>query len=75
LGFTTQNQGKTRKIIGKPVTSFAYPFGLWNSAALPEVEKSGYKMAYILSTKRDTIAPIYTIRRMIVSGNGKPSNC
>jgi hypothetical protein len=57
------------------VTSFAYPFGLWNSAALPEVEKSGYKMAYILSTKRDTIAPIYTIRRMIVSGNGKPSNC
>jgi peptidoglycan/xylan/chitin deacetylase (PgdA/CDA1 family) len=62
---------KLEKIIGKPVTSFAYPFGLWNSAALPEVEKSGYKMAYILSTKRDTIAPIYTIRRMIVSGNWK----
>jgi hypothetical protein len=46
-----KTKGKTRKIIGKPVTSFAYPFGLWNSAALPEVEKSGYKMAYILSTK------------------------
>jgi hypothetical protein len=28
-----KTKGKTRKkIIGKPVTSFAYPFGLWNSA-------------------------------------------
>jgi uncharacterized membrane protein YiaA len=40
---------KIEKIIGKPVT-FAYPFGLWNSC-FHQVEKSGYKMAYILSTK------------------------
>ena len=62
---------KLEKIIGKPVTSFAYPFGLWNPEAIPEIKKSGYKMAYILSTKRDTVAPLYTIRRMIVSGNWK----
>jgi peptidoglycan/xylan/chitin deacetylase (PgdA/CDA1 family) len=59
------------KITGKPVTSFAYPFGLWNSAAIPEIEKTGYQMAYILATKRDSINPLYTIRRMIVSGNWK----
>jgi peptidoglycan/xylan/chitin deacetylase (PgdA/CDA1 family) len=64
-------KSKLEKIIGKPVTSFAYPFGLWNSAAIPEIKKTGYKMAYILSTKRDTVAPLYTIRRMIVSGNWK----
>ena len=64
-------KSKLEKIIGKPVTSFAYPFGLWNTAAIPEIKKSGYKMAFILSTKRDTVAPLYTIRRMIVSGNWK----
>jgi peptidoglycan/xylan/chitin deacetylase (PgdA/CDA1 family) len=60
---------KLEKIIGKPVTSFAYPFGLWNTEAISEVKKSGYTMAFILSTKRDTMQPLYTIRRMIVSGN------
>lgn len=59
---------KLEKIIGKPLTDFAYPFGLWNKAAIPELKKSGYEMAYILSTKRDSVDPLYTIRRMIVSG-------
>ena len=61
-------KAKLQEIIGKPVTDFAYPFGLWNTAAIPELKKSGYKMAYILSTKRDTADPLYTIRRIIVSG-------
>lgn len=59
---------KLEEIIGKPVTYFAYPFGLWNKEAIPEIKKSGYQMAFILSTKRDSIDPLYTIRRMIVSG-------
>ena len=59
---------KLEEIIGKPVTDFAYPFGLWNTAAIPEIKKSGYEMAYILSTKRDSVDPLYTIRRIIVSG-------
>lgn len=61
-------KAKLEEIVGKPVTNFAYPFGLWNSAAIPELKKSGYKTAYILSTKRDSIDPLYTIRRIIVSG-------
>ena len=61
-------KAKLEEIIGKPVTDFAYPFGLWNTAAIPEIKKSGYGMAYILSTKRDSVDPLYTIRRIIVSG-------
>ena len=61
-------KAKLEEIIKKPVTYFAYPFGLWNKEAIPEVKKSGYQMAFILSTKRDSINPLYTIRRMIVSG-------
>ncbi|MEO6819035.1 MAG: polysaccharide deacetylase family protein [Ginsengibacter sp.] len=55
-------------ITGKPATYFAYPFGLWNKAGFPELKKAGFKMAFILSTKRDTTEPLYTIRRMIVPG-------
>ena len=59
---------KLEEIIGKPISDFAYPFGLWNTAAIPEIKTSNYKMGYILATKRDTTDPIYTIRRIIVSG-------
>lgn len=62
-------KAKLEKITGKPIDYFAYPFGLWNKEAIPEIKKSGYTMAFILSTKRDSIDPLYTIRRMIVSGN------
>lgn len=61
-------KAKLEEIIGKPISDFAYPFGLWNTAAIPEIKKSTYKMGYILATKRDTTDPIYTIRRIIVSG-------
>jgi peptidoglycan/xylan/chitin deacetylase (PgdA/CDA1 family) len=59
---------RLEKIIGKPVDYFAYPFGLWNKEAIPELKKRGYKLAFILSTKRDSTEPLYTIRRMIVPG-------
>ena len=55
-------------IIGKPVKYFAYPFGLWNKAAIPELKSRGYQLAFILSTKRDSTEPLHTIRRMIVPG-------
>jgi peptidoglycan/xylan/chitin deacetylase (PgdA/CDA1 family) len=55
-------------ITGKPVKYFAYPFGLWNQAAIPELKSRGYELAFILSTKRDSTEPLYTIRRMIVPG-------
>ncbi len=55
-------------ITGKPIKYFAYPFGLWNQAAIPELKSRGYQLAFILSSKRDSTEPLYTIRRMIVPG-------
>lgn len=56
------------EITGKKVEYFAYPFGLWNEAGLPELESRGMKASFILSTKRDSNNPMQTIRRMIGSG-------
>jgi peptidoglycan/xylan/chitin deacetylase (PgdA/CDA1 family) len=60
-------------LTGKPANYFAYPYGLWNKQAIPELKKRGVKAAFILSTSRDTSEPLYTIRRMIAPGywNGK----
>lgn len=55
-------------ITGTTANYFAYPFGLWNEAAIPELQKAGFKMAFILSTSRDSTNPLYTVRRMIVPG-------
>jgi peptidoglycan/xylan/chitin deacetylase (PgdA/CDA1 family) len=55
-------------ITGKAALDFAYPFGLWNREAIPELKKRGVRSAFILSTKRDPDDPLYTIRRIIASG-------
>ncbi len=55
-------------ITGKKVEHFAYPFGLWNPEAFPELKKRGFKSAYVLSEKRDSSDPLFTIRRIIASG-------
>lgn len=66
-----QQLAKTKKdieaISGKPVEDFAYPFGIWSKEGIPEIKNRGYRMAFQLSTKRDSLQPLYTIRRMIVS--------
>ncbi len=59
---------KLETLTGKKIDHFAYPFGIWNPQAIPEIKSRGYKMAFILSTKRDSIDPLYTVRRMIVPG-------
>lgn len=64
----TKPKKKLEDIIGKPVNYFAYPFGLWNPTAINEIKNRGYKMAFSLATKRDTVNPIYTVRRIIVDG-------
>ena len=55
-------------ITGKKVEHFAYPFGLWNPEAFPELKKRGFKSAYVLAEKRDQDNPLFTIRRIIASG-------
>lgn len=59
---------KLMEITGKKMDYFAYPFGLWNKEAIPELKKRGFKAAFILSTARDQNDPLYTIRRIIASG-------
>jgi peptidoglycan/xylan/chitin deacetylase (PgdA/CDA1 family) len=59
-------------ITGKPVQHFAYPFGLWNPEAIPELKSRGMVTAYQLSAKRDPNDPLFTIRRIIASGYWSP---
>lgn len=56
------------EITGKKMDYFAYPFGIWNKAALPELRKHGFKMAFQLADKRDPNDPLMTVRRILDSG-------
>lgn len=60
------------RITGRPVRHFAYPFGAWNAAAFPQLRKNGYITAFQLSSKQDSEAPLYTIRRIIADGRWTP---
>lgn len=54
-------------ITGKNVSYFAYPFGVWNTSSIAKIKKCGYKLAFILSNKRNLDEPLYTVRRLIVT--------
>jgi len=56
-------------ITGEKVNYFAYPFGLWNKEAIPELKKRGFVAAFQLTEKPDESDPLFTIRRMIVPGD------
>jgi peptidoglycan/xylan/chitin deacetylase (PgdA/CDA1 family) len=56
------------EITGKPIRYFAYPFGLWNPQAIPELKKRGMVAAFQLYAPRDQQDPLFTIRRIIVPG-------
>lgn len=60
-------------ITGKPVEYFAFPFGLWNTPAIPELKKRNIKAAFQLYGPRDQQDPLYTIRRIIVPGSWSPA--
>jgi peptidoglycan/xylan/chitin deacetylase (PgdA/CDA1 family) len=60
---------KLAEITGKPIRYFAYPFGLWNPAAIPELKKRGMVAAFQLADKRDPTDPLHTIRRIIAGGS------
>lgn len=63
---------KLEGVIGKEIHYFAYPFGLWSKAGIPELRSRGFKLAFQLSTKRDPEEPLYTVRRMIVPPSWSP---
>lgn len=56
------------RITGKPVDYFAYPYGAWNEESARQLELRGFKAAFQLSGKRSATHPLYTIRRLQVSG-------
>jgi peptidoglycan/xylan/chitin deacetylase (PgdA/CDA1 family)/predicted small secreted protein len=60
------------EITGKKINYFAYPFGLWNPEAIPELKKRGFVGAFVLAEKRDQQDPLFTIRRIIASGYWTP---
>lgn len=55
-------------ITGKGAYYFAYPYGIWNQNAISLLKKADFKLAFNLSTKRDSTNPLFTVRRMIVPG-------
>ncbi|MGI4821012.1 MAG: polysaccharide deacetylase family protein [Janthinobacterium lividum] len=59
-------------ITGKKIKYFAYPFGLWNTQAFPELKQRGFVAAFSLAEKRDQQDPLFTIRRIIASGYWSP---
>ena len=59
---------KLETITGKQIKYFAFPFGEWNAAGLPELHKRGFKAAFQLTSPRDSNDPIMTIRRLLGCG-------
>jgi len=59
-------------LTGKKIKYFAYPFGLWNTQAFPELKQRGFVAAFSLAEKRDQQDPLFTIRRIIASGYWSP---
>lgn len=56
------------KITGAPVTTFAYPFGEWNTWIIEKLRQNGYLLAFRLSDNKTSSEKLYTVRRIMVSG-------
>lgn len=56
---------KLEEIVGKPVEYFAYPNGVYDHKATEELSKY-MKLSFELSTKRDSLQPLQSVRRIIV---------
>lgn len=57
---------KLEKIVGSAVEYWAYPNGVYDHKAAEELSKY-FKLSFTLNSKRDSIFPLQTIRRMIVT--------
>ena len=53
-------------LAGRPVRLFAYPFGLWDPAAIPRLAQAGSVAAFQLSGPLDRRHPLWSLRRIIV---------
>jgi hypothetical protein len=48
------------------LTSFAYPYGVWNRTAADSIKNIGFTIAFIVYEKQDASVPLYIIKRIIV---------
>jgi peptidoglycan/xylan/chitin deacetylase (PgdA/CDA1 family) len=59
-------RAQLQQIVGHDVDQFAYPYGLWNRAALPHVAAAGYRAAFQLTDQpQDAGLPLLTVRRLL----------
>lgn len=61
------------EITGAPVTTLAYPYGVWAPKVFPQVGKAGYHLAFQLAEPMSKKAPMMTVRRILapeISGAG-----
>jgi len=65
----TKPSKQLQAITGKPIEYFAYPFGLWNKEAIPHLKEHGFKSVFQLYAPRDENDPLFTIRRIIITGD------
>ena len=56
---------KLEKIVGNPVEYWAYPNGVYNHKGAEMLSKY-FKLSFTLTSKRDSLQPLQTVRRMIV---------
>jgi peptidoglycan/xylan/chitin deacetylase (PgdA/CDA1 family) len=55
------------KLTGHRIKYFAYPYGLWNVAAIGHLKQAGFVAAFQLESEIGTSAPLFTLRRQIVN--------
>jgi peptidoglycan/xylan/chitin deacetylase (PgdA/CDA1 family) len=58
-------KAKLEKIVGMPVEYWAYPNGVYDHKGAEELSKY-FKLSFSLATKRDSIVPLQSVRRIIV---------
>lgn len=56
---------KLEKIVGKKVEFWAHPNGVYNHQAAQELSKY-FKISFALASKRDSLQPLQSVRRIIV---------
>jgi peptidoglycan/xylan/chitin deacetylase (PgdA/CDA1 family) len=57
---------KLEGIVGVPVDFFAYPNGVYNHQATEKLHQY-FKISFTLISKRDTVYPLQTVRRMLAT--------
>ncbi|MBW8334701.1 MAG: polysaccharide deacetylase family protein [Prolixibacteraceae bacterium] len=61
----TEPKKKLEKIVGKAIEYWAYPNGVYDHKGAAELSNY-FKLSFTLASKRDSIVPLQTVRRMIV---------